>query len=123
MKRIERRKALVWAMKYIPVIGTIVYTIHAGLLLMGQNMLLAEFLVIVLNVSVLVWMLSTEFHFCLLHKCLIGYVTLFNVCILLQRLDLFGAFLVPARWIMFVLGIILMIWLFIRFKNFKEDEC
>lgn len=118
---ISNRRALVWAMKYIPVIGTIVYTLHVGLLLLGYDLHLAEYLVgFSVDVTILLFLLSNEFDFCLLHKCLIGYVTLVDVCILLRRCGLFDKCLYPLRVIVFIMGLALIAWLICKFKAFNR---
>ena len=100
----------IWCMKYLPVIGTVIMTVHCGLLLHGISLRAVEFLVSFPMSSMLMFfLLSKQFHFCILHKCLIGYVSVMEICIFLQYRNVWGPLLIPARWTMFIIGCMLIV--------------
>lgn len=117
----KNRRLIVLGIKYIPVIAAMTYALHTGLLLMGVDLYYAEALVHLL-VNLLLWHLSKEFGFCILHKHLIAYVILVDMCIVVQRLNLWGSFLVPARIIVFVIGVALGIWVLLKRNGLKDCD-
>lgn len=105
--------------KYIPVIGVILLTIHTALLILDIHEVVTVCLAEVLLILFLI-LLSTKFQFCALHKALILYMSLMTGCICIQKLCGFGESLMGTRWLMFIVGV-LLIALAIYKRN--EDEC
>lgn len=75
-----KSKAIVFGMKYIPIIATILATIHIGLLLMGHyepvTISVATVLLLILMI-----LISIRFHFCKLHKAMVVFMALMVACI------------------------------------------
>ena len=117
-------RATVWCMKYLPFIGTILLTTHCGLLLCGINLKSLEFFVgFPMSSMLMFFLLSRQFHFCILHKHLIGYVSAMEICMFLQKYDAWGCVLKPARWIMMSIGIVLIIWSLVAYVLKRGCEC
>ena len=69
------------------------------------------------------FLLSRQFHFCTLHKHLIGYVSAMEICMFLQKYDAWGCALKPARWVMMSVGIVLIIWSIVAYILKRGCEC
>lgn len=76
MKNVNGRVRLaIWVFKYVPVLGTLIYTVHAGLFLAGLDGMLAECVAgmsILPTAVALLW--SWAFGFCWLHKSMLVYI-------------------------------------------------
>ena len=53
--------------------------------------------------------LSKQLGFCSLHRHFIAYTSIVSYCIKFQNSISFGNFLIPMRWVMLIVGIILFI--------------
>lgn len=107
-------------LKYAPFIAGILMWVHVILRICGVSLLVAENLVglpIIPCIICCVW--SYAFNFCLLHRIFIIYTSLVTYCINLNA-DIvgFGNMLGLVRWLLFGIGLILII-LFI-FKQYKN---
>ena len=107
-------------LKYVPFIAGILMWVHVILRICGVSLLVAENLVglpIIPCIICCVW--SYAFNFCLLHRVFIMYTSLVTYCINLNA-DIvgFGNMLGLVRWLLFGIGLILII-LFI-FKQYKN---
>lgn len=107
-------------LKYVPFIAGILMWVHVILRICGVSLLVAENLVglpIIPCIICCVW--SYAFNFCLLHRIFIIYTSLVTYCINLNA-DIvgFGNMLGLVRWLLFGIGLILII-LFI-FKQYKN---
>lgn len=107
-------------LKYAPFIAGILMWVHVILRICGVSLLVAENLVglpIIPCIICCVW--SYAFNFCLLHRIFIIYTSLVTYCINLNA-DIvgFGNMLDLVRWLLFGIGLILII-LFI-FKQYKN---
>lgn len=118
--RKPNHRLLARAMMDMPAIGCWALTVHVGLLLLGVNLPVAEFVVVV-AFDALLYILSREFRLCLLHRCLVFYIAAMFTCMFLQKLDVFGNSLNYFRWGMFVTGVVLSLWAII--KNPRNREC
>lgn len=117
------RSLFKWLLKFLPAVGTVTMTIHIGLLLMGIDLYIAEFLAgASVGMTLLLFSLSLEFDFCNLHKVLIVYNALTSLCTFLRRMDVFGPTLTPARWVMFSIGAVLIMRLFLHLKQYHDYE-
>lgn len=98
-----KSKAIVFGMKYIPIIATILATIHIGLLLMGHyepvTISVATVLLLILMI-----LISIRFHFCKLHKAMVVFMALMVACIGFQTKGRFGPVLTFARLLVFAFG-------------------
>lgn len=107
-------------LKYAPFIAGMLMWVHVILRICGVSLLVAENLVglpIIPCIICCVW--SYAFNFCLLHRIFIMYTSLVTYCINLNA-DIvgFGNMLGLVRWLLFGIGLILII-LFI-FKQYKN---
>lgn len=107
-------------LKYAPFIAGILMWVHVILRICGVSLLVAENLVglpVIPCIICCVW--SYAFNFCLLHRIFIIYTSLVTYCINLNA-DIvgFGNMLDLVRWLLFGIGLILII-LFI-FKQYKN---
>lgn len=126
--KIFQYKVSVLFLKYAPVIGAFIMFLHVFLLITNSAMLLADWtfsLPIIPAVTAMIW--SKAFGFCIMHRLFIAYICAISYCIKFEQAIGFGSLLLFSRWFMFIIGVILFIWLCIRFKQFnyqclnKED--
>ena len=91
-------------------------------------MLIADWtfsLPIIPAITAMIW--SKTFGFCIMHRLFIAYICAISYCIKFEQTIGFGSLLLLLRWLMFIIGAILFIWLLVRFKQFhyqclnKED--
>lgn len=119
IKSISSTHSIIHGIKYIPVLCCILLTAHTAFLLAGIYEIftvgLSAFLLLVLLI-----LLSIKFDFCALHKAMIIYAALSDVCICLKLLGVWGDALFACRVIMFCLGLLLVVLALVKMKN---DEC
>lgn len=113
-------KIVVLGIKYIPIICTILLTLHIGALLVGLHEPVTVAFAAVLMVVLLV-LLSIRFSFCRLHKALIIFMATVTLCICIQKYQAFGAVITAARLMMFAIGIGLVVLAIC--KIVKKDDC
>lgn len=121
LKRICSNKSVVIGIKYIPVIATILITLHIALLLLGIYEPITMSIAVILLLILLV-LLSIRFNFCILHKILVIYMALMALCICIEKFHGFGAALLPARLIMFGAGCVLCVLLIIKLHR-NNGKC
>lgn len=113
-------RLVVLGIKYIPLICTILLTLHLAMLLMGVyepfTASLSVFLMLVLLIC-----LSFRFGFCKLHKAMIVYMAAMTICVCIQKCDGFGRLLTLIRMIMFGIGCVLVALSFLKGKS--NGEC
>lgn len=116
-EKLSENHNIVKGIKFIPIVSTMMLTVHIALLLLGISEIISvgisSFLLVVLLV-----LLSIKFHFCILHKCLVAYLGLVNLCICIRKLDGFGVMLDGIRVLLLVSGIVLSIF---TIKNICEN--
>ena len=126
--KIFQYKVSVLFLKYAPVIGAFIMFLHVFLLITNKNKLIADWtfsLPIIPAITAMIW--SKTFGFCIMHRLFIVYICAISYCIKFEQAIGFGSLLLFSRWFMFIIGAILFIWLFVRFKQFhycclnKED--
>lgn len=98
---------MVKVMRQLPCVLTMGCVIHIAFLLFGVTLPVFEY-VAVIFFDYMMYLLSREFEFCLLHKLQILYVALIFTCIFLQKWDIFGEALNAFRWLFFILGLALL---------------
>lgn len=101
--------------KYLPPLGTLLLTVHTGLLLLGYKVPITQFLIdsSFLGGSLMIAS-SILFDMCKLHKYCIGYIITVTLLIDLHKVIGFGILLTPLKWIAFISGVILVILLIIK---------
>lgn len=107
-------------LKYTPVLGALMMWIHILLLLLGFNMWIAEYsfsLPFFPWLVCIVW--SKTFGFCKLHRHFITYISIVSYCIRFQDDVGFGILLTTIRWIVFIIGTILLLWFITHVKKYN----
>lgn len=103
-------KACHTLLRWSPVLGSLVMCIHCLTLIQGVSTQCVEF---IYDTSVITTILmivaSYALQFCIWHRLCIVYTYLVGVCIDYERNFGFGSALTPMRWIMFILGIVLIV--------------
>ena len=100
-------RSSIWMMKYVPFLAAVLLTAHCGFLLAGINLHIVEHIMgFSVSATLMFLCLSYHFRFCPLHKFLIVYDALMQLCICLQEHDVFGGGITIARWVMFIVGLI-----------------
>lgn len=105
----KSHKISITLLKYTPVISALCMAVHIALLLLGYKSPAEAIVGITFLPSLVLLTTSHAFHFCLLHKLLICYTFVVNLCCKYERLIGFGELLTPARVIMLLVGLRLLI--------------
>lgn len=110
---------IVLGIKYIPLVSTLLLTLHVAFLLMGLYEPITVGLSAVLLVVLMV-LLSIRFSFCWLHRAMIIYMAVMTLCICVQKYDGFGTLVTAVRLVLFAIGVGLA-----ALAIFKkcDDEC
>lgn len=111
-------------LKYAPFIAGMLMWVHVILRICGVSLLVAENLVglpIIPCIICYIW--SYAFNFCLLHRIFIIYTSLVTYCINFNA-DVveFGNMLSLVRWLLFGIGLILIIMFIIKQCKNKYNE-
>lgn len=110
--------------KWISPICTLILAIHVGFLLVGITLPFTECLVdSSLLGGLLMVISSTLFDMCRLHKAGVWYTIATTACIEFQRWVGFGVMLTPMRWIMFIIGVILIILFILKYVRTRFKFC
>lgn len=107
-----------YIVKYVPVCSFFDMWFHVGLLLLGYDVKVAD-LVFALPpfYGIAFYAGCVAYGYCKLHRALVLYTILVTCCINYQQHFDFGSLLTPARWLVFLLGLAIFIWLAVnRFK-------
>lgn len=117
----SKDKLCIIALKYVPIIGTILMTLHVAALLLGYKLFIFELSVLtIVTLMVILW--SKVFKFCLIHRLSSLYTIAVLWCCYIERYIGFGKYLQILRVIFLYLGIILLILLTIKYaKNYKKS--
>lgn len=91
-------------LKYAPVASTVCMTTHIALLLFGYTPVFECVVGTAPLPSVVLFSASHAFRFCLLHKMLIIYSLLADLCCSYERVIGFGNALTPMRFLMLYIG-------------------
>lgn len=101
---------LFYATMWFPILFTLGLTTHCILLFCGINSAIVKGLFYVPPLgTALFYFLSRWMQFCNVHKCLIVYVFIVNICILLQHYNFFGDAVNIVRIAVFIVGSVLLI--------------
>lgn len=104
--------------KFIPVICDAVIVIHIVRLFHGVNSPLTELFAGSSLTALMLYFVSSQiFSFCWLHKLQIGYMAAGSFCIDFERIVGFKTWLVPMRWAMLGLGVIVILLTIVKFKQ------
>lgn len=92
-----------------PLIGTLFFVVHVALLVKGYDFELAYVVCSYSFTGFLAWIaVSVAFQFNWMHRTLISYNYLVSFCIDFQREVGFGSWLMPARWFVLALGVVIV---------------
>lgn len=118
----KEHRIMIMLLKYLPVFNALMMMLHCLTLLLGYDWHLAELTCgQCLTMSVLLFVFSSVFRFCWLHKAFILYTMLVQECIIIQDCFGFGKLLTPTRWLMLLIGLALFVVLL--FKNKTLGGC
>lgn len=116
----SKDKLCIIALKYVPIMGTILMTLHVAALLLGYKLFIFELSVLTI-VTLMVMLWSKVFKFCLIHRLSSLYTITVLWCCYIERYIGFGKHLQILRVIFLYIGIILLILLTIKYaKNYKK---
>lgn len=113
-------KLCIIALKYVPIIGTVLMTLHVATLLLGYKLFISELSVLTI-VTLMIMLWSKVFKFCLIHRLSSLYTISVIWCCYIERYVGFGEYLQILRVIFLYLGVALLILLGIKYaKNYKK---
>ncbi len=93
----------------LPLLGTLFFVVHVALLVKGYDFELAYVACSYSFSGFLAWIVvSVAFQFNWMHRAFISYNYLVSFCIDFQREVGFGSWLMPARWFVLALGVIII---------------
>ena len=98
--------------RYTPVLSFFDMWIHVGLLLLGYNVVAADLIFsLPLLYGLAFYCGCVAYGYCKLHRALTLYTIAVSFCINYQQSLGFGMLLMPLRWLMFIIGCGLFVWL------------
>lgn len=118
-----------WMFKYYPVIGSFIMWLYVGLLIFDNHLIFEHNItsdsfigmvcLLFLMINFVLIFVSDVLKFCWLHRALFTYMGLVGSCISYEYFIGFGNLLLLSRIIVFILGIALLIYTIIHWKEFK----
>lgn len=121
MIRNSKYKFALFSLKYIPLCMFISMWIHTVLLNFNIDPPFAESIMgCALFPCILILSLSGVFKFCFIHKLMIMYSLIVDLCINFERYIGFGILLKPLRLIMSITGSIIFLILIVNYKEFRH---
>lgn len=103
------KKTSIKILRYIPIVVALLMCVHCGLLVFGVDERFTQWFMVAYG-FILVMAFSHALNFCSLHRHLIYYSFVVFVCIIYQRhFSGFGEYLFLARFVMFLVGIIIIL--------------
>ena len=110
--KVER--TLVWRVTrfgigILPLLASLMFVIHIFLLIRGYDFGLAYVFCSYSFTGFLVWIaISVTFQFNWMHRAFSSYSYLVSFCVDFNREVGFGSWLMPARWFVFALGVLML---------------
>lgn len=119
MKTLKKdHKIAMLFLKYIPVLTFLSMWSYTLFAVTGLHLILTDAIVgCSILPSMLIFALSDVFHFCWVHKSLTGYSLLVDLLINANRYVGLGVYAIPFKLIMAIMGGLLFIALFIKWRN------
>ena len=118
-----------WMFKYYPVIGSFIMWLYVGLLIFDNHLIFEHNItsdsfigmvcLLFLMINFVLIFVSDVLKFCWLHRALFAYMGLVGSCISYEYFIGFGNLLLLSRIIIFTLGIALLSYTIIHWKEFK----
>lgn len=123
MKSLRKdHKIAMLCLKYIPVIMFLLMWMYMGFAVVGAELIIADTIVgCSILPSILIFALSDVFRFCWVHKSLTGYSLICDLLINSNRYIGLGAWAIPLKTVMVVVGGLLFIALIFK-SCFKQNE-
>lgn len=119
MEKKTKHKIAFFAIKYYPPLATVMMVIHVMLLLMGFNYRFTEHATILAVLPTMVlYCVEVAFDFCWIHRLCLLYVIGVSACMQIQKYIGFGSLLFPARVIVLIIGIVIIM-LFLK----RSHDC
>ena len=127
----KKRKHILtlWMFKHYPVLGSILMNIYVGVLIEGHyltfvhntasNSFIGMLCLLFLMINFVLMFVSDILGFCWLHRAMFAYMGLVGSCISYEYFIGFGNLLLLSRIIVFIIGIALLIYTIIHWKEFK----
>lgn len=118
-------KSIIWRASrlivgIIPPLGAFVMLCHCTLLLNNIHFCMTEWLFDCSLLGAVAWLIvSLAYGFCWVHRAFITYGVMIGFCIDFQRTFGFGSMLIPLRYAMVILGVVLFA-IFIHKKAWEE---
>ena len=120
MKKNNKYKIGLIALKFIPILMAFSMLIHCILIVLGIDLMFAETIMgCALFHSILILGLSEIFEFCYIHKALTIYSLIVDLCINIDRYIGFGILKMPILYLVIFIGLVLFTLLIIRIKKYK----
>ena len=120
MKKNNKYKIGLVALKFIPILMALSMLIHCILIALGIDLMFAETIMgCALFPSILILCLSGIFEFCYIHKALTIYSLIVDLCININRYIGFGILKMPILYLVIFIGLVLFTLLIIRIKKYK----
>ena len=114
MGKSGKEKLCVAMLKYIPIVSAMAMLLHVILLLCGIKVCISQLTVLTLvTIMVIYW--SYTLKFCLIHVCSSLYTILILWCCYIEAYIGFGYYLLSARLITFILGVVLLIGIIVKY--------
>ena len=120
MKKNNKYKIGLIALKFIPILMALSMLIHCILIALEIDLIFTETIMgCALFSSILILCLSGIFEFCYIHKALTIYSLIVDLCININRYIGFGILKMPILYLVIFIGLVLFTLLIIRIKKYK----
>ena len=120
-----------WMFKYYPVIGSFLMWLYVGLLIFDNHLIFEHNItsdsfigivcILFLMINFVLIFVSDVLKFCWLHRAMFVYMGLVGSCISYEYFIGFGSLLLLSRVIVFIIGIILLLYMILHWKRFNKS--
>ena len=129
----KRQKYLLtlWMFKYYPVVGSFIMWLYVGLLTFDNHLIFEHNItsdsfigmvcLLFLMINFVLIFVSDILNFCWLHRAMFVYMGIVGSCISYEYFIGVGNLLLPSRVIVFILGIILLLYMILHWKVFNKS--
>lgn len=129
----KRQKYLLtlWMFKYYPVVGSFLMWLYVGLLIFDNHLIFEHNItsdsfigmacLLFLLINFVLIFVSDILKFCWLHRSMFAYMGLVGSCISYEYFIGFGRLLLLSRFVVFIVGLILLIYMIQHWKGFRRS--
>ena len=120
-----------WMFKYYPVIGSFLMWLYVGLLIFDNHLIfdhnitsdsfIGMVCLLFLMINFVLIFVNDVFKLCWLHRVMFVYIGLVGSCISYEYFIGFGSLLLLSRVIVFIIGIILLLYMILHWKRFNKS--